>query len=1161
MKKSFIESDFPVKDVSVESAREKNIRHGHISTLHIWWARRPLASSRASIYAALTPEPKDEEERLQRSQFIANLSKWENSLNKTFIERAREEILQANNGKPPKVLDPFSGGGAIPLEALRLGCDAYANDLNPVAVLIEKCTLEYPQKYGKPKTVKSDDLIGKKEINPLLEDVKNWGNWVLEEARKEIGKFYPKEKDGSIPVGYIWARTVKCNNPACNAEIPLVRQTWLAKKENKKVAYKVIPKGKNIEFEIREGKQIDFDPETGTVSRAKVVCPCCNSGLSDKEVRKQFQEGKASQRMITVVLHHPKRQGKTYRLATVKDLEIFREAEEYLAQKRQALFDKWGFDPVPDEEMNTKDPNTVAGRGYGFTKWGDLFNSRQKLALITFVEKVREAYHLMVGQPSRLTKSHPLVGQPSRLTDTQSSRLTDSQLSRLTDTQSSRLTDSQLSRLTESQPSRLTEPIKYFTIYRRHLPHWQSPNAVYFVTTRCAENKTLSQTQKDIVLEAIKYLDGKKYILYAAVIMPEHFHLIIQPIEKNQGEYFSLSEIMHSIKSYTAHKMGGKIWQHENYDRIIRDEKELLEKMNYILNNPVKQGLVDDPEKYPWLYYTSHSNISMSGSTVPVDNNEMSNQIDGNSTVPVDDDEMTGRLTVPVDDNKMTNGDVCPTIFYNNAEYENAVMSFLSIALDRITIYQTTLGYWHNTRELINPGMGRQALAMTWDYAEGNPINGNADWNSAIDWILKVIKHFSLVSNFTAIVTQSSATSLPYPDNYFDAVITDPPYYDNINYAELSDFFYVWLKRTVGDLYPELFSTPMTPKSEEIVSNPIRHGNDKKAKVFFEEMITKAFKEMYRVLKPEGIACIVFAHKSTDAWETIINALLNSGLYLTASWPVHTEMKARLTAKETASLASSIYMVCRKRTEKGIAYFNEIKPQIEARIKEKLEQFWNEGIGGSDFFISAIGPAMEVFGKYESVEKLSGEKVTAKELLEFIRKTVSEYALSKILKSPQLGGIDEETRFYLLWRWTYNGAKVHFDDARKLAQAVGIEITEQWGNGFIKKDKEFIYVLDAKERGKAFLETQKFESMIDILHVCLLHWEQNNRKAISEILESTGNTNINTFWQLAQAISEVLPDGDKEKQMLQGFLYGKESYGKADVKHDESQDLFNFKEE
>jgi putative DNA methylase len=209
--KSFLESDFPIKEVSAESVREKNIRHGHISTLHIWWARRPLAASRATIYAGLIPAPKNEEERLKKSQFIAAftpeykkwlddpvnkkqpknilqencLAKWENSLNERIIKKAREEILKANNGKPPKVLDPFAGGGSIPLEALRLGCETYASDLNPVAVLILKCTLEYPQKYGRPVKIKSNDLTQTETlINPLIEDVKKWGNWILEDPQK-----------------------------------------------------------------------------------------------------------------------------------------------------------------------------------------------------------------------------------------------------------------------------------------------------------------------------------------------------------------------------------------------------------------------------------------------------------------------------------------------------------------------------------------------------------------------------------------------------------------------------------------------------------------------------------------------------------------------------------------------------------------------------------------------------------------------------------------------------------------------------------------------------------------------------------------------------------------------------------------------------------------
>jgi adenine-specific DNA methylase len=881
IKKSFIETTFPVKAVSEQSAREKNIRHGHISTLHIWWARRPLAASRATIYAALTPEPKDEIERITRAEFIAELSRWENSLNPYYIERARKEIQAANGGTPPRVLDPFGGGGSIPLEALRLGCETYASDLNPVAVLIEKATLEFSQKYGRPEKRKEQTPVGEveREVNPLLEDVKRWGEWVLEEARKEIGRFYPPDPDGSIPVGYIWARTVRCQNPACGAEIPLMRQTWLAKKEKKKVALRIVPSGTAVEFEIAEGEEIDFDPVEGTVARAKAICPCCRSGLTDKEVLKQFQEGRAGQRMVAVVLHHPGRKGKAYRLATEKDMEVFQEAERCLEQKREELWDRWGFDPVPDEDLPPKNTLGFRVQRYGILKWGDLFNPRQKLALITFANKVRQAHELMLA---------------------------------------------------------------------------------------------------------------------------------------------------------------------EGYDE----------------------------------------------------------------------------------------------------EYARAVATYLALGVDRLVNRTSQQNVWNVFAEKAEQVFLRQALPILWDYCEINTI-GVQGWGKQFSYIKIVLDNLSISNIMSPSIIQSSATSLPYPDNFFDAVVTDPPYYDNVPYSYLSDFFYVWLKRTVGDLYPDLFATPLTPKSEEIVAYTREQGGFEEGKRFFEEMITRAFREIARVLNPEGVAIIVFAHKTTDAWETIINALLNSGLYLTASWPLNTEMQARLRAKESAALASSIYMVCRKRTKKETAYFNEIKPQVEERIRQKLDQFWNEGIGGSDFFISAIGPALEVFGQYERVETYSGEEVKAADLLEFIRKTVSEYALARILKDSHLGGIDAETRFYLLWRWAYNGAKVLFDEARKLASAVGIELDQYWSGGFVKKDREFIGVLGPKERDKKFLEKGKLDNMVDVLHACLVLWEKNQRQKITEILTATGHLHNNDFWQVAQALSEVLPPGDKEKQLLQGFLYGRESYQKA----------------
>jgi len=920
--KTFIEADFPIKAVSANSVREKNIRHGHISTLHIWWARRPLAASRASIYAALTPAPKDEEERLKKAQFIADLSQWENSLNEKLLSRAREEILNANGGKPPKVLDPFAGGGAIPLEALRLGCETYAGDLNPVAVLILKATLEYPQKFGKPvkKKVKNEMGIEEEvEVNPLLEAVKEWGEWVLSEAKKELAQFYPEEPDGSIPVGYIWARTVRCKNPTCGAEIPLVRQTWLAKKKNKKVAYRIVPEGNRVSFEIVEGEAIGFDPSKGTISRAKAVCPCCGSGLSAQEVRKQFQEGKASERMVAVVLHHPKRRGKFYRVATEKDLQVFESAAKYLSEKRQKLMEQWGFDPVPDEPLPPQDSHRAVGSQlplYNFHSWGDLFNARQKLALITFVEKVREAH-----------------------------------------------------------------------------------------------------------------------------------------------------------------------------DRMLAEGYE--------------------------------------------------------------------------------------------PEFAKAVATYLGLALNRLIDKNANIVVWDNSRDMPSHVFARQALPMIWDYAEVNPFsNSTGNWFSGLDWVCRVINHCSQILEFSnSKVTQLSATRLPFPDDYFDAVVTDPPYYDNVPYSYLSDFFYVWLKRTLGHLYPELFATPLTPKSEEIVAYTYKRDVDSGVK-FFEEMITQAFSEIARVLKPEGVAVIVFAHKTTDAWESIINALLSAGLYLTASWPLHTEMKARLTAQETAALASSIYMVCRKRITNETAYFSEIKDEIVSRVQEKLEQFWNEGISGADFFVSAIGPAVEVFGRYARVEKLSGEPVSVRELLEFVRKTVSEYALSRIIRnsefgmrdagleigdsgpefrmaSPEsLGNIDPATRFYLLFRWAYGRATVPFDEARKLAQAVGLELSAYFNRSFVARDKGNIKCLSPLERNDKLFEKEP-ENMIDVLHRALVYWERGETAMIKELLKETGMGENPAFWQAAQALSEVLPEGDKEKQMLQGLLYSRNGFAAHQEPRKKQQSMFD----
>jgi putative DNA methylase len=417
----FIEVDFPLRKVSEESVREKNIRHGHISTLHIWWARRPLAASRATALAALLPdEPGQREELLA---LVRDIAPWEvvSNGNAPQIEKARERIREAFGGRAPRVLDPFAGGGAIPLEALRLGCETYALDYNPVAVLLNKAVLEYPQKFGQPDSVSNVPLPLRSEEhsqsnlellevsaergdNPLLQAVSAWGKWILEEARKELEQFYPKDADGSIPVGYIWARTLPCQNPACGAEIPLMRQTWLAKKDKKKIALRLIPNqhARRIDAQIvgADGCPIDFDPEEGTVSRAHVRCPLCGGTIDDKTTRRLFREGKSSQRLMAVVLHHQKRTGKTYRLPTERDLAAYRAAEA--AWNTNAPASAKNGASTPCRMSRHHGQGTLEQRAFsvhnGLTRWGDLFNPRQKLALITFAEKVRQAHAQMLSQ-------------------------------------------------------------------------------------------------------------------------------------------------------------------------------------------------------------------------------------------------------------------------------------------------------------------------------------------------------------------------------------------------------------------------------------------------------------------------------------------------------------------------------------------------------------------------------------------------------------------------------------------------------------------------------------------------------------------------------------------------------------------------------------------
>ena len=423
--KRLAEVDFPIAAVSKHAAREKSIRHGHPSTLHLWWARRPLASSRAVLMALLLPDPCDEhcpeafkkkarellpkigcgkgetDQEVRRGllKFIADFANWDFAANHTYLDVSRALVKAAHGEEPPLVVDPFSGGGSIPLEALRLGCEAFASDLNPVACLILKVVLEDIPRHGPG----------------LADELRKVGGEIKQQAEQELADLYPKDPDGATPIAYLWARTVCCEAPNCGAEIPLMRSFWLCKKPKRKRALRhrvVRPRGAppRVELKVFE-PEADKDVYGGTVTRAKATCVCCGAVLPPERVRSQLaaqrggadavfdEEGRRTggARMTAVVTLRPGQTGRHYRLPSDRDYEAVRKTQKRVAR----ILEEWerdgkkGLCPVPDEPTPAGG-GSGAGRAfsvqrYGMLQWGDLFTARQKAALVALVRLVQES--------------------------------------------------------------------------------------------------------------------------------------------------------------------------------------------------------------------------------------------------------------------------------------------------------------------------------------------------------------------------------------------------------------------------------------------------------------------------------------------------------------------------------------------------------------------------------------------------------------------------------------------------------------------------------------------------------------------------------------------------------------------------------------------------
>lgn len=390
-RRKLIEVALPLKAINREAAREKSIRHGHPSTLHLWWARRPLAACRAVLFAQLVDDPSShperfpteeaqDQERQRLFRLIERLVPWEATQDQKVLEEAREEIRRSCGERLPEILDPFCGGGSIPLEAQRLGLVAHGSDLNPVAVLITKALIELPARFANQPPVHPRDGDGRLAVQSwrgaqgLAEDVRYYGTWMREEAERRIGHLYPPATlaDGrkATVIAWIWARTVTCPNPACRATMPLVRSFWLGKKKGKETWVRPVVEGGSVRFEIGYGSS--GPPVEGTVSRTGASCLVCNT---------------------PVPLAHIRTEGKAVRMGAQLMAIVAEGNRERVYLPPDPVHEKAADVPRPEGVPETELPKHALGfrvQGYGMTHHADLFTNRQLTALVTFSDLVME---------------------------------------------------------------------------------------------------------------------------------------------------------------------------------------------------------------------------------------------------------------------------------------------------------------------------------------------------------------------------------------------------------------------------------------------------------------------------------------------------------------------------------------------------------------------------------------------------------------------------------------------------------------------------------------------------------------------------------------------------------------------------------------------------
>lgn len=514
------------------------------------------------------------------------------------------------------------------------------------------------------------------------------------------------------------------------------------------------------------------------------------------------------------------------------------------------------------------------------------------------------------------------------------------------------------------------------------------------------------------------------------------------------------------------------------------------------------------------------------------------------------------------------------------SEETRAAFGYLALALDKLRDYNSRMTRWHSSRQVMVNTFDRHDFAFKWSYAEMAPIIVGQGFDWAIEQTAKCIgemvdlarsdidvkaalKHKQQTNLLgrtfqppPVTVSCKSADTLNHiADASVDVVVMDPPYYDNVMYAELSDFFYVWLKRTAGHVYPEMFRRPLTDKDQEAVANPVRFKGQKGAKALayrdYRDRMAAIFAESRRVLKPEGVMTLMFTHKATGAWDALTTGLMEAGYIVTASWPINTEAASSLHIKDKSAANSTVFLVCRPRPEraegKEALYWEDLEPLVRQAVRKRIKGFQEAGIRGVDLYLSAFGPALEEFSRHWPVkrgtpksrpeslkrrkqmeifeEEFDPYSATPDDALDAARREVKRWRLEQLTNVQRKGELDPLTEWFVLAWDAFQAPQFPYDEALRLARVVGVDMDSQVVGHVAAKKASNVILWDASTRAAkgALGPADGSKAMLDALHHAAHAARTRNLNAAKDLVEKAGVMHEPAFLTALEALLEVLP--------------------------------------